>query len=191
VAWPSPSGPLGRQTPPGLGCPSVRRAWDWRDECVLSGPAPELTSSVSGNAIYRSCFRFSALSSCIWSTIVRWRPSLSVAVVTQLVTHHRARSPACLSMRTIGNEVSDGRLRRRPGGLHRSGTDSCRPGCCILLPHRFLVIGCLRVHFMVKVDLDVPSQRSFPPVDLWSAIRSRRGPTLTGVYFAAKLRVDV
>jgi hypothetical protein len=51
-----------------------------------------VTSSVSGNVLRRSCFRISVLSCCEWSTRVRWRPSLSAAIVTQLVT----RSPLLL-----------------------------------------------------------------------------------------------
>jgi hypothetical protein len=39
------------------------------------------------------------------------------------------------SMRTIGNEVDDGRLRRWSGQPHRSEIDKCRPGCCTLLLH--------------------------------------------------------
>jgi hypothetical protein len=45
------------------------------------------TSSLSGNAIYRLCFRISSLSCCVPFTLVRWCPSLSAAIVTQLVTH--------------------------------------------------------------------------------------------------------
>ena len=45
-----------------------------------------VTSSVSGNDIYRICFRIFALSCCTWSALVYWRPSLSAAIVTQLVT---------------------------------------------------------------------------------------------------------
>lgn len=48
-----------------------------------------MTSSVSGNAIYRSCFRILALSCYARSTLVRWCPSLSAAIVTQLVTRLR------------------------------------------------------------------------------------------------------
>ena len=58
---------------------------------TVSWPSPDLTSSVaSGNDICCSCFRIFALSCCTWSTIVRWRPSSSAAVVTQLVTHLQA-----------------------------------------------------------------------------------------------------
>lgn len=45
---------------------------------------------MSGNAICRSCFRVFALSCHTWTTIVRWRPSASAAIVTQLVTRLRA-----------------------------------------------------------------------------------------------------
>ena len=58
--------------------------------------------SVSGNAICRSCFRVFALSCYTRSTIVRWRPSLSAAIVTQLVTRLQARGRGRPSMRTIG-----------------------------------------------------------------------------------------
>ncbi len=45
-----------------------------------------VTSSVSGNAIYRSRFRIFILKCCARSMHVRWRPSMSAAIVTQLVT---------------------------------------------------------------------------------------------------------
>ena len=45
-----------------------------------------MTSSVSGNAIYCSCFRIFTLSCCVWSALVRWCPSLSAVIVTQLGT---------------------------------------------------------------------------------------------------------
>ena len=64
------------------------------------------------------------------------------------------------SMRTIGNGVNEGRLRRWPGQVRRSGADGCRPGCCTLLLHCFLVAACLGVHFMVSADLDVPSSEA-------------------------------
>ena len=41
---------------------------------------------MSGNTIYCSCFRIFTLSCCPWSALVRWCPSLSAAIVTQLVT---------------------------------------------------------------------------------------------------------
>lgn len=47
------------------------------------------TSSLSGNDVYRICFRFFALSCCPWSTLVRWCPLLSAAIVTQFVTRPR------------------------------------------------------------------------------------------------------
>ena len=50
-----------------------------------------VTSSVSGNDICRICFRFFAVNCCLWSTLVRWCPLLSAAIVTQLVTRLRAR----------------------------------------------------------------------------------------------------
>jgi hypothetical protein len=45
------------------------------------------TASVSGNAICRSCFLISTLSCYVRSTLVRWCPSSSAAIVTHLVTH--------------------------------------------------------------------------------------------------------
>jgi hypothetical protein len=54
-----------------------------------------VTSSVSGNAIYRSRFRIFALRYKTPSMLVRWCQSLQPAIVTQLVTQavcHRARS---------------------------------------------------------------------------------------------------
>jgi hypothetical protein len=45
-----------------------------------------VTCSVLGNDVCRICFRFFALNCCPWSTLVRWRPLLSAAIVTQLVT---------------------------------------------------------------------------------------------------------
>ena len=53
---------------------------------TMSGPSPDLTSSVSGNAICRSRFRIFSLSCSTLSMLVRWRPSLLTAIVTQLVT---------------------------------------------------------------------------------------------------------
>ena len=49
-----------------------------------------MTSSVSGNDIGRARFRIFFLSCCTWCTIVRWRPSLSAVIVTQLVTRLQA-----------------------------------------------------------------------------------------------------
>jgi hypothetical protein len=40
-------------------------------------------------------------------------------------------------MRTIGNAVSEGHLRRSPGRCRRSGIDGCQPGCCTLVLHGF------------------------------------------------------
>jgi hypothetical protein len=45
-----------------------------------------------------------------------------------------------LSMRTIGNEVDDGRLHRWSGQWRRSGIDGCQLGCCTLVLHRFRVL---------------------------------------------------
>ena len=45
-----------------------------------------MIASVSGNDVCRICFRFFTLSCCLWFTLVRWRPLLSAAIVTQLVT---------------------------------------------------------------------------------------------------------
>lgn len=50
---------------------------------------------MSGNAIYRLCFRNFALSCCTWSMLVRWRPLMSAAIVTQLVTRLWARGARC------------------------------------------------------------------------------------------------
>ena len=44
-----------------------------------------MTSSVSGSDICRSCFRIQAVSCYLWSALVRWCPSPSGAIVTQLV----------------------------------------------------------------------------------------------------------
>lgn len=76
-------------------------------ECpfVLAASGPSVArpiASVSGNDICRSCFRVFALSCYTWSIIVRWRPSPSAAIVTQLVTHLQARGRARPSMRTTG-----------------------------------------------------------------------------------------
>ena len=46
-----------------------------------------VTSSVSGNAIYRLCFRVFTLKCRVSFSLVRWCPSLSAAIVTRLVTH--------------------------------------------------------------------------------------------------------
>jgi hypothetical protein len=47
--------------------------------------------------IFRSCFHIFALSCCMWSTLVRWCPSPSAAIVAQLVTRSRARGQADLA----------------------------------------------------------------------------------------------
>ncbi len=65
-----------------------------------AGPARRehlVTSSVSGNDICRLCFRIFTLSCCTWSALVRWRPSLSATIVTQLVTQ-----AACCSGMLLG-----------------------------------------------------------------------------------------
>jgi hypothetical protein len=68
---------------------------------------------------------------CTWSTIVRWRLSLSAGIATQLVTRPPARGRACLSMRTTG---------ARQVGMSSAGSQRClrpcirsvlRPRCCI------------------------------------------------------------
>jgi len=68
-----------------------------------------------------------------------------------------------LSMRTIGNEVNDGRLRRFPSRWRRSGIDGCQPGCCTFVLHRFKLRPCqlacdrlLRRSFQAGVNLHVP-----------------------------------
>jgi len=45
-----------------------------------------VTSSVSGKFAKRSCFRFLVTTCGYWSMRVHWCPSLSAAIVTQLVT---------------------------------------------------------------------------------------------------------
>ena len=77
-AWPWPSGPWVRRGPGAQG----------RFRKIVS---------VSGNVLRGSCFRFFILSCCEWSTCVRWRPSLSAAIVTQLVTCLRPLGRAYLS----------------------------------------------------------------------------------------------
>jgi hypothetical protein len=46
-----------------------------------------MTSSLSGNATYRLCFRIFSLNRCVLFAPVRWCPSLCAAILTQLVTH--------------------------------------------------------------------------------------------------------
>ena len=53
----------------------------------VDGLEPSTSSSLSGNAIYRLCFRIFTLNCCAPFILVRWCPSLSAAIVTQLVTH--------------------------------------------------------------------------------------------------------
>jgi hypothetical protein len=76
-----------------------------------------VTSSVSGNAICRSCSRIFALSCYTWSTLVRWCPSSSAAIVTQLVTRLRARGqtdPLLVSYRrSVGCCRSAGNMASR------------------------------------------------------------------------------
>jgi hypothetical protein len=48
------------------------------------------TSSLSGKFCKRSCFRIFTVSCRMWSAFVRWHPSPSAAIVTQLVTRLRA-----------------------------------------------------------------------------------------------------
>jgi hypothetical protein len=62
-------------------------------------PARDLeTASLSGNSLGCSCFHIFILSCCEWSVIVRWHPSLSAAIVTQLVTRLQARTQAAASL---------------------------------------------------------------------------------------------
>jgi hypothetical protein len=63
----------------------------------------------------------------------RWRPQFPARSGTDMARMHLRLIP---SMRTIGNEVNDGRLRRWSGQPHRSGIDGCRAGCCTLVLHR-------------------------------------------------------
>ena len=62
-----------------------------------------VTSSVSGNAIYHSCFRIFILSCDVSSACVHGRLSRSAAIVTQLVTQSLrglvVSCPACPSLR--------------------------------------------------------------------------------------------
>jgi hypothetical protein len=91
--WPTQGwghGPLAevRRTRFGPGpSPSCPSTW-W----TVTGFEP-VTSSVSGNAIYGSCFRIFKVSCSVRSVLVRWCPSLSAAVVTQLVTHLQPCGP--------------------------------------------------------------------------------------------------
>ncbi len=74
------------------------------------GRVPKIVS-VSGTVLCRSCFRFFALSCYTWSIIVRWRPSPSAAIVTQLVTRLRARGE---SPDLPGGSVRSGALNQVP-----------------------------------------------------------------------------
>ncbi len=62
------------------------------------GLSGKVTSSVSGNALCRSCFRIFAMSCCTWSTLVRWccrrrpRSLLSLLLASRLA----ARLTTCL-----------------------------------------------------------------------------------------------
>ena len=51
----------------------------------------------------------------------------------------RGQGGLTTSMRTIGNEVDSGRLRKSTSQRHRSGIGECRPGYCTLLLHASLV----------------------------------------------------
>jgi hypothetical protein len=62
-----------------------------------------VTSSVSGNDVYCSCFPIFTLSCCAWSVLVRWRPSPRAAVVTQFVTHLPAARASRPAIRTALN----------------------------------------------------------------------------------------
>jgi hypothetical protein len=59
------------------------------------------TASLSGKPRRPSSFRIWALSCWRWSAGVRWRPPLSPAIVTQLVTHLRDTSPDLLFHRKL------------------------------------------------------------------------------------------
>lgn len=78
--------------------PGPKRIVHQRLRASIPGDRTELlTSSVSlGNVVGCSCFRIMAMSWRKRSAHVRWRPSPSAAIVTQLVA--RARPP----MRTVG-----------------------------------------------------------------------------------------
>jgi hypothetical protein len=64
-----------------------------------------VTSSVSGNAICRSCFRILTLNFYVRSTLVRWCPSPSAAIVTQLVTRLRPGFDLAFWMQTTGTTL--------------------------------------------------------------------------------------
>ena len=141
---------------------------------------------MSGNDIYRSCFRIFSLSWHTWSTIIRWRPLLSAAIVTPLVTRLQARGRACLSMRTIVNEVNEGRLR-----IWRDRSGCCRlnqrRGCCTLLL-RELINSPLHHGACVlrqeRTELQPsPTQRSAlqPPWPSRSWILGQPGPARSGL----------
>lgn len=74
------------------------------------------TASVSGNDICRICFRFFAVNCCLWSTLVRWCPLLSAAIVTQLVTRLHARGqtdPLLVGSVCAAGQPTSSPVRRR------------------------------------------------------------------------------
>jgi hypothetical protein len=80
--------PAGSAETPWAGCPAGIVALGATGAGTHTQRAiPDLTSSVSGNAIHRLCFRIFTLNCCVSFTLVHWCPSLSAAIVTQLVTH--------------------------------------------------------------------------------------------------------
>ncbi len=89
-------------------------------------------ASVSGNVLRRSCFRISILSCCEWSTRVRWRPWLSAAIVTQLVTQSFAKLYLrCVAVRMQRSELS---TPSRSSGL-MSTSRTLEPSLGPTIPH--------------------------------------------------------
>ena len=79
--------PAGSAETPWAGCPAGIVALGATGAGTHTKQAiPDLTSSVSGNSLRRSCFRIWAMGCWEWSVNVHWRPSLSAPIVTQLVT---------------------------------------------------------------------------------------------------------
>ena len=90
-------------------------------DIIASAAAAAPIASVSGNAICRLCFRVFALSFCTLSTLVRWCPSSSAAIVTQLVTRLRARDQTDPLLVRHCQSVG---YRRSPGNLDSRVTRS-------------------------------------------------------------------